>query len=188
MAGQPHLFQQKTCRQNASAAHPKAVAFSVAGVSSAGDDLRPEAQAPYACRCATQGATGGLPCRRGILQSNKSRCCYRAAARSAPIRRVFMRPSRGRSPSRLGSRNLDWRYQFGDHRRQSAEASRRCVARILAHGLYFTTRHTLFSACQVRRHPAPAGQSNARHEHPLIWRAEFLCAAHATADVAAGQS
>lgn len=47
MAGHPHLFQQKTCRQNASAAHPKAVAFSVPGVSSAGDDLRPEAQAPY---------------------------------------------------------------------------------------------------------------------------------------------
>ena len=53
-------------------------------------------------------------------------------------------------------------------------SSRRCVARILAHGLYFTTRHTLFSAYQVRRHPAPAGQSNARHEHPPIGAPNFF--------------
>ena len=32
-----------------------------------------------------------MPCPRGALRSNKSRCCYRAAAHSGLIRRAFMR-------------------------------------------------------------------------------------------------
>ena len=41
------------------------------------------------------------------------------------------------------------RHQFGDHCRQSAEAPRRCAARILADGLYFATRRALFPGPRV---------------------------------------
>src|SRR5262249_43076725 len=95
----------------------------------------------------------------------------------------------GRSASRLGCRNFDRRYQFGDYRRQSAEAAGGRAARVLAGGLNLATRHTLFSRHQVRRHPAPGGQPAARYGHSLVRRTEFLRATLAAAGrLATGQS